>query len=442
MLPRRLLGPDGTLAVPLAQSPAHVNGVNMADDTEAVSAATPAPTPAPTPAVGTDAHSAAASILGYAYQVRSGLLELLRAKRPDMLMSIEMHDDIAWEDSTGEVTALLQYKLHQNREGHLSNYSDDLWRTLKVWLDRPQAADLHGPELWMVTTAVAEEGSIAAMLRAGDTRNDAAAVVALEAVATTSDNKATRKSREKFLALAPPERSAFVSRIVIADGSGDLAALEADVAAELRTAAPYDQVEAYLEAVWAWWNGVSLRYLQGLREPISVQETLMALTRIRNTFTDGKLPPLVSRAEIDIAKVMTNHADRLYVHQLRCVDIPEPTLAKAVMDYERAYLQADRWVERHMVDYAQLEEFSEELLDEWERSFFFMCDNLPTDSSDEDKKFAGRALLRELEKSTIALAGFDQTFFARGQRHCLAEEERVGWHPDFQTHLEQFLLGA
>jgi hypothetical protein len=400
-------------------------------------------TGAPQP-VGGDAHSAAASILGYAYQLQSGLLELLRSTvtRPDMSLSIEMHDDIAWEDSAGEVAALMQYKLHQTREGHLGNSSDDLWRTLKVWLDRPQPADPYGPELWMVTTAVASEGSVAAALRVGDSRNVAGAVTALEVVAATSENKDTKKAREKFLDLAPADRAVFVGRIFIADGSGDLAEVQVEVANELRAAAPYDQVEAYLDSVWSWWNGQSLRYLQGLRPPIGVQEMLKALTRIRDGYTDGRLPPLVRRADVNLPKVMTEHADRVYVHQLRWVSVPEATLARAVMDYERAYLQADAWVKRHLVDHAQLEDFAEELLDEWGRAFDYMCDGMPDGASDEDKMRAGRALLRELETKLTNIEGFEDPFFARGQRHQLANDKRLGWHPDFQTHLEGLLLGA
>jgi hypothetical protein len=391
-----------------------------------------------------DVHSAAPSILGYAYQIRSGLLELLRAKntRPDMLLSIEMHDDIAWEDSKGEVAALLQYKLHQNVEGHLSDYSDDLWRTLKVWLDRPQPADPQGPELWMVTTAVAKHGSIAATLRAGETRNEVAALEALEHVAKKSKDKETRKSRDAFMKLTAAERSTFVSRIYIADASGDLAAVEDEVANELRAAAPYDHVEAYLEMVWGWWNHESLRHLQDLRGPIGVQEMLKALTRIRDGFTDNRLPDLVPRTAIDLPKVMTAHAERLYVHQLRRVEVPDRTLAKAVMDYERAYLQADKWVGYNLVDFAKLEAFSEDLLDEWERAWDFMCDELPAGANDDDKKRAGRKLLRTLEDSAAAIEGFDDAFFARGQRHALADDRRLGWHPDFQAHLEEFLLGA
>lgn len=393
--------------------------------------------------VGADAHSAAASILGYAYQVKSGLLELIRAAatRPDMLLSLEMYDDIAWENLTG-LLALKQYKLHQKAEGHLGNSSDDLWRTLGVWLDRPAPADPLGPELWMVTTAIASDGSAAAMLRVGADRRPADAVAVLEKRAEHSKRKATAKARKQFLDLTDAERAVFVSRIFIADGSGDLDTVEDEVANRLRPGAPYEHLDTYLEQVWGWWGRESQRYLQGQRPPIGVQEVLLALDRIRDQFTSDNLPPMVDRAEVDIDKVMTEHADRLYVHQLRRIGVEGRPLTRAVMDYERAYLQATRWVERNLVDYATLEAFSEELLDEWGREFDHMCDKLPADATDDDKQAAGRELLHELGNSTITIRAFREPFFARGQRHGLAEEQKLGWHPDFEDHHAQFLLGA
>jgi len=367
------------------------------------------------PAVGTDAHSAATSILGYAFQLKSGLLELLRATatRPDMLLSIEMHDDIAWEDSTG-ILALKQYKLHQKSQGHLGNSSVDLWRTLGVWLDRPTPADPLGPELWMVTTAVASEDSAAALLRDGDGRQPAKALEILETRAAESKGEDTKTARKKFLELSPDERAVFVGRIYIADGSGDLAAVETEVTNLLRPGAPHEHLETYMEQVWGWWSIESLKYLQGKRPVLGVQEMLLALERIRNEFTSDNLPAMVDRAEVDIDHVMTAHADRLYVHQLQRIGLGARPLSKAVMDYERSYLQSTRWLERNLVDYHELESFSEELLDEWEREFDHMCSKLRADATDDMKAAEGRELLRVLEQSTTTIRSFTDPFFARG----------------------------
>ncbi|MFE2729247.1 hypothetical protein [Kitasatospora sp. NPDC059327] len=82
------------------------------------------------------AHGAAPSALGYQHQTWWALLELLRTgdRRPDAVITLELHDDIAWEGN-GSPTELLQLKHHQKQQRTLTDYSPDLWSTLKVWMD-------------------------------------------------------------------------------------------------------------------------------------------------------------------------------------------------------------------------------------------------------------------------------------------------------------------
>jgi hypothetical protein len=81
-------------------------------------------------------HGAAASALGYQYQTDWCLLELLRrgTTRPDASISLEMHDDVAWEQA-GSPRELIQVKHHQQARGNLGDASPDMWRTIQVWLD-------------------------------------------------------------------------------------------------------------------------------------------------------------------------------------------------------------------------------------------------------------------------------------------------------------------
>jgi Cap4, dsDNA endonuclease domain len=63
-------------------------------------------------------HGAAASALGYLYQSQWPLVELLRRGRdePDSALTLELHDDVAWEQN-GTPTELLQVKHHVNAAG-------------------------------------------------------------------------------------------------------------------------------------------------------------------------------------------------------------------------------------------------------------------------------------------------------------------------------------
>jgi hypothetical protein len=65
-----------------------------------------------------DQHNASASAVGYLYQVNWCLIELLESAstRPDQAISLETHDDVAWEES-GSPVELLQSK-HRKHSAH------------------------------------------------------------------------------------------------------------------------------------------------------------------------------------------------------------------------------------------------------------------------------------------------------------------------------------
>ena len=90
-------------------------------------------------------HGASASALGYLYQSQWPLVEILRRGRdePDCALTLELHDDVAWEED-GTPTELLQLKHHINAAGRLGDKDDDLWRTIRVWMDAHAPGDPSG----------------------------------------------------------------------------------------------------------------------------------------------------------------------------------------------------------------------------------------------------------------------------------------------------------
>lgn len=299
---------------------------------------------------GTD-HSAAASVLGYLHQTRWGLLELLRARTtdPDRSLTLEMHDDIAWEQD-GEPSALKQLKLHVSTLRNLTDASDDMWRTLRVWMDNGRPRDPYGPTLTLITNSSAGAGSAAALLRDNADRDVSGAVKLLENAARDYKAKETLKAREQFLKLTPAEQATFVGRIYVADQSEDMDGVDLEVAERLRPGAPTEQFDTYMDLVWAWWARTSIEMLKGRRGPVKVAEVLTALERIRDQFTRDNLPILVEDDEIDIKAVVLQHDGRPYVRQLEILELVPRQLHNAILDYQRAYLQDTRWLDVHLVD--------------------------------------------------------------------------------------------
>jgi hypothetical protein len=386
-------------------------------------------------------HSAAPSAVGYQHQTWWALVELLRsgADRPDAAMTLELHDDVAWEQA-GNPTELLQVKHHQGAHRPLTDASTDVWRTLKVWMDTARSGDASGPELLLITTQTAAVGSAVAALRPESLDVDAA-LSGLEFVASGAASAQTEKAREQFLALSSSDRRTFVSRIRVIDGSPHIEDVPALVRSYLQWALPTGHEELFLAMVWRWWDEQALAMLQGRLPRLDVGAAQTAIADIRDQFTSGSLPTLVELGDVDAATVAAEYRTHTFVHQMRWVAFPPRILEKAIVDYYRAYAQTVRWLDEDLIGVAELTKFEAELVDEWEREFDWMIDTLDDDADDSVKQEAGKQMLRQLLAQTgiTVRARYNEPFFARGKRHVLADAGRIGWHPDFESRLEKLL---
>ncbi|TQK49821.1 uncharacterized protein DUF4297 [Streptomyces sp. SLBN-118] len=386
-------------------------------------------------------HSAAPSAIGYQHQTWWALVELLRsgASRPDAAITLELHDDVAWEQE-GTATQLLQVKHHQSSHRALTDSATDVWRTLKVWMDTAVPGDSAGPELVLVTTQVAGEGTAVAALRP-QTRDEEAALGLLESVAREATSKETEVARGQFLALDQADRRTLVSRIQIVDGSEHIEDVPALVRGHLQWALPTGHEDLFLAMVWRWWDEQALAMLQRRLRGLDVGAAQAAIADIRDQFTRDTLPTLVELTGVDADTVAEEYRTHPFVQQMQWVAYPPRNLQKAIVDYYRAYTQTVRWLDEDLIGVSELTRFEAELVDEWEREFEWMLDGLDDDADDAAKQDAGKMLLRQLLAQTgiTVRSRYNDPFFARGKRHILADTGRVGWHPDFESRIQELL---
>ena len=387
-------------------------------------------------------HNASASAIGYLYQVNWCLVELLRGApdRPDQAISLETHDDVAWEES-GSPVELLQAKHHVGVSTGLSDKDTDVWKTLLVWMNTAQPADPQGPELVLVTTSVAQPGTAAHALRV-DVRDISTAVIKLSDAARSSKADNTQKAREKFLALTEAQRHIFLSRVVVADGAPTADDLDKELARILWHVLPHRNQELFLSMVWRWWAGVALDMLRGRHGQVGAGEAHAAISQVRDQFSEDNLPTTVELGDVDAGSIIAVHGQDVFVHQMRWVGCNETNLRKAIVDYYRAVAQATRWLTEDLIGMHELEKFEDNLRDEWERVFADMVEDLDLGADESAKIAAGKELLRRLRDSTAVNVRprYNEPFFARGRRHVLADNGDIGWHPDFQSRLESLLV--
>lgn len=382
-------------------------------------------------------HDAAGSVVGYLYQTSWALLELISQKRADASLTLEMLDDVEW-DTDGSPAELIQVK-HHATAGGLGNKSVDLWRSLNVWLDNGSPTDPLGPTLTLVTTSTATEGSAAYLLRSGSERDSDRALSILEDAAVISTSTETEPWRAKFQALSPVERATFISRVYVADGSHPIEDIESAIRDELWKVLPRGDgaKETFLALLLRWWSAVSIDILRGKRGAISRDQVQEAIASIRDRFTDDSLPTLIELEDVDEEAAYELHSDRVFVHQLKWIQVHADNLRTAIVDYHRAVSQETSWLDKDLVDIAELQAFEARLVDEWRRVFADMMEDLAPDADEATKIQHGRALFRRLRESALVTlrAQYQDAFFARGKRHELADRKELGWHPEFEERL-------
>ena len=173
--------------------------------------------------------SAADSALGYLYQVRVGLLWALRRLKidDDFVISLETLDDVTFETRGGKPEELLQTKHHRNCEAKLTDASEDLWKSLRVWFEGHLSRNIPpGTALHLLTTAKAPSASVAAYLRSDDSRDVNGALKALESTAQSSTSKTNAPAYAAFLGTSTEDRKKLLDSVVVIDGAPTIAALE------------------------------------------------------------------------------------------------------------------------------------------------------------------------------------------------------------------------
>jgi len=405
-------------------------------------------------------HSAAASAAGYLYQTTWALVDLLRKghTRPDQAITLELHDDVAWTaaDDTSDPVELLQVKLHTTTStaAGLGDMAVDIWKTLRVWMDRPDQGDPQGPELALVTTSIAVQGTAAYALRPS-TRDVDLAIERLMRAARDSTNEDTQVTRDAFVALDASVRSNLLNRVRVLDGQMPPEDLDASVREALAYGLPTggQRVEdRFVAQVWHYWAAVAVDMLAGKRASVSVTEVRTYVRELRNTYTTESLPTTVLLSSVKEEHLQL-YAGARFVTQLELVDYAGPALRTAIIDYHRAVTQETEWLSDSLLDIQELRTFEEELRFEWTREFSNMVQDLELDHlSPEDaeavKRKAGRQLLNYLLNSTAVTvrAHYNEGFYGRGKRHELAGHDdsiqRIGWHPNFVERLEALAATA
>ena len=394
-------------------------------------------------------YSAIPQTFGYLYQVRLALYLLLQEQHEGEI-SIEILDDIAFEEY-GTPTELLQSKHHIQRQSFLSNAGSDLWKTIRIWCEEANFTLLENSELTLslITTAEATTDSIAFQLRPGNDRNPDEAKERLVAVALTSENASLKPYFTAFLSLNDQQRMVLVDAIYILDQAPSIQDIERKIKNLLLGIRP-EHRDSALEQIEGWWHKKVIdnliKYYENLdKVAISKDELAYVIARIADQYGPEVLP-IHFREESPSIPEDTD--TRVFVEQLKLIDLDIKMIEQAILDYYRAFEQRSKWVRLNLLESDdELTQYEEKLIEEWRIfSWSYKRKLNPTPSENELKECGINILDHMYHMDHIPIRPkVTEPYVMRGSYHMLADnlngrQPRVCWHPLFLEKLEKVFV--
>ncbi|MDP2496185.1 hypothetical protein Q8W25_19300 [Shimia thalassica] len=377
-------------------------------------------------------YSASGPMAGYLFQCRLGLLhglELTR-KNPEAVISIERFDDVAFE-TENLVECLVQAKHHVVPKS-LSDKSEDVWKTLLIWIEGAQKGvfELIKMTYMLITTAECPPGSAMSKLREEASEKDIdEAYSLLTNVAEESKSQATKNARTAFLNMEPSEAKLLLSRVVVVDNHPNLTDVSSDISSHFNTLAPKnpDLAAQYLEG---WWLSRVCLHLMGKHEQgIPVQHLILKAHEIGKILSEEALP-IDDPTKLDVKDYTADDEFRNFVRQMRAIKITDGMVRSATSDYYRAYAQRSRWSRENLILEDELSNYDEKLQDSWRRKF--EAEILLKGAQGEIEKIQlGRSIFLWAIQESTPLRNVVEKWITAGSYHGLADRDKVRWHPDY-----------
>ncbi|MDD5702744.1 MAG: hypothetical protein PHU23_11925, partial [Dehalococcoidales bacterium] len=263
-----------------------------------------------------DNFSAGEQALGYFYQVRYALLQMIRLPE-DTACFIERDDDIDFTDpEEGQILASLKHKAPSDR---LTDLSPDFWKSVRIWLTRFKAGKQADETLtfFLFTTGTVAGGSFLEHFLPGKSRPDGFAATA-DALLGTTTSKTILKTKDLFKELEAEEKDDFLSRITIFDNQSRIENIPFVVMDRMRTVPSAFRPSVY-ERLEGWWVNVAIEHMTGKRaEPAYGREVSEMLAAIADQFKSDNLP-LDFFSKEPPEGVNPEADDRIFVTQLRAL---------------------------------------------------------------------------------------------------------------------------
>ncbi|MGW4750564.1 ABC-three component system protein, partial [Streptomyces sp. NPDC004290] len=311
-----------------------------------------------------------------------------------------------------------------------------------------ETARLTRTNLFLLTTGIAPEGSVGSYLtpsRPGGPRDETKALNLLDETRAKSAAKSSTATANfaAWDALDADQRLSLLKRIQVLDEAGDIIKAGDQLQGRAALVVGHAHAHAFMQRLEGWFFQRCIAHLAGIGAgPVTGVEFDDVFDQRRNQFRPDNLP--IDSDIIDLTGEVSEHTEKTFVRQLMLAGIGNARIRMAVRDYLRAYEQRSRWSNENLLHPGELGDYERRLVEEWERRFNVMIDDLGEAAAETEMRAQAKNLYAWVEQDARyrIRAGCDEAFVTTGSYQMLADEQRVGWHPEFEARLMALLEPA
>lgn len=381
-------------------------------------------------------HSADGSFLGFLFQIERALLWLSEGGEGGKI-GIETDDDIVVQLKRGlEIETIYeQAKNTQKQKLAYSDLSEDLWKTLHIWVSAAVEGRVD-PKKSIFSAVTNKKIPITRLLTKlhlakMDNEPGMTDIVATLKATAKKLSKDNKKYGETIINCDEAILKSVIDKIEVYDGSFHHS--QSDFKKKLKQnlsigdKLPFDHIYNNLlghvtETIINCWRSNEEAWLEVNKFNNLYNDLVTEFNK--KTFIENATEFLpVNRKEIEKNK------KKLYVEQLKAINCTEDELLEAIHDYIRASSEKNRYAKEFEITSKKFELYYEDLKKYWNNISsprFRIRENF----SNED---IGYKVYNEttLYKGKLNKQEPEQSYTYKGAFHYLANETEIGWHPEW-----------
>lgn len=385
------------------------------------------------------------------------LCHLMRA-RPGDVVAFEHVGDVSTQTADGQVVS------EEDKSGLAHNPIADravsLWKTLANWIDARRDGSLPAASVYVLYVAQPYDGPIADELHRCTRADDAIELVGrlrkhFAEDLQTKEVKKTSKVAAKKVGnavsgdepdLEDESPAALVKQLrrVFANDDEVIASIVTYFSIEKGTASPVNEVREEIsvhvrnehvdevtESLLGWTKTqvmaqIEARRVVGITFDDFREYRLVVYERVMGKLTEFPEHTLTpQRSEIEEHLEGSN-----FVRQLSVLELDDEMIETYIKDYMRASSARTSWAALGYLNPRSIGPFVEELQDHWKQSSLEVK-TLHTDKTPIQRgvKLLLLCMMKEARIQTVHVP----TYFSRGSFHEIANDLKIGWHPDWKA---------